>query len=329
MTRKTIFGVALLGAGLASSPATAALFNVEIPKPATPQVKVSTPAVPTVDVPNTGDMQLREAAIIDKAGGLEKYIAMNATPESRIVWKHYQSKNGEPGFNPRLRAAANSIVVALQKSKGVDTGEKGLRNARLAALDEVPGLLDKGRATDAERAAFLSEAKRARAAWLATWAPDYVEPNKAAAAAATSAAADAKHVAEVVKANYYLDKLADEDRNKKNVETRKAKFNKLVEERYKPDEILGTYSTTRFWKGLPVFQLPEFKDTWSTIQEMGYKSYYVKNGTYYIVTGGFRQGVKKADVSKGSPTSEVEGYFPGLDAPVEVPAALIAPKFGK
>ena len=150
----------------------------------------------------------------------------------------------------------------------------------------------------------------------------------AAPKTATASAASSKHAAEVAKAGYYLDKLADEDRNKRNVEKRKEKFNALVAEKFAPDEMLGTYSTSRFWKGLPVFQDPELKDVWASLQEMTYKCYYKKGGAYYVVTGGFRQGVKKADVGPGK-TSEMEGYFPGCDDSVEIPAALAEKSFGK
>ena len=271
--------------------------------------------------------ELREGYLADKAGSLQKYLEMDKTPGRKIVWKYYEMKQTDPGNNIHLRIAADKIVTTLRKSKNARDDEKGHAQVRLSAINDVEGLLKKGKASPEEVQAFTTEAARAKAEWLKAWNPGYVEPNAAAAASAAKSAAESERCASIVKANYLLGELADQDRNKKNVEKRKALFEKAIQDAYSPDKILGTYSTSRFWKGIPVFKDEALKAKWSSLQEMSYKSYYQKGGKYFIVTGGFRQGVTLEDAARGKSASEVKDYSPGVEAPVEVPAELIEKHF--
>ncbi len=72
--------------------------------------------------------------------------------------------------------------------------------------------------------------------------------------------------------------------------------------------------------------MPEYKDEWSSIQEMQFKTFYEKNGKYYVVEGAFRHGIKKADNAQGK-TTDWTNYWPGLKTPVEIPADKIQGKF--
>ena len=271
--------------------------------------------------------ELREDYLAKKAGSLQKYLEMDKTPGRQIVWKYYEMKQTDPGSNLHLRIAADKIVTVLRNAKNSRPAEKGHTQVRLSAIKDVPGLLKKGKATAEDTEAFTTEAARAKADWLKAWNPGYVEPDATAVASAAKSAAEGERRAAIAKANYLLDDLTDQDRNKKNVEKRKALFEKAIQDACAPDKILGTYSTSRFWKGLAVFKDEELKAKWSSLQEMSYKSFYQKGGKFYVVTGGFRQGVTLADAKRGKGASEVKEYWPGLEEPIEVPADLAASRF--
>ena len=290
--------------------------------------------ITVVAVPN-GDMwehvkdhpKLREEYLAKKAGSLQKYLEMDATPGRRIVWKYFEMKQTDPGQNLHLRIAADKIVTVLRNAKNSDADEKGHANVRLAAINDVPSLLKKGNATAEETEAFMTEAARAKAEWIKAWTPGYVETTPAQAAAAANSAQEKERQESIVRSNYLLGDLTDQDRSKANVAKRKAKFEEALMKAQAPDKILGTYSTSRFWKGIPVFKDETLKAKWSSLQEMTYKSFYQRNGKYFVVTGGFRQGITLEDAKRGKSASEVADYWPGLESPVEVPADLIEKHF--
>ena len=271
--------------------------------------------------------ELREDYLAKKAGSLQKYLEMDKTPGRRIVWKYFEMKQTDPGSNIHLRIAADKIVTVLRKAMNGREDEKGHANVRIGAVNDVPGLLKKGKATAEEVEAFTAEAARAKAEWLKAWNPGYVEKSSAEVASAANSAKEKERQALIARSNYLLGDLTDQDRSKANVAKRKAKFEEALQKSQAPDKILGTYSTSRFWQGIPVFKDEALKAKWSSLQEMTYKSFYQKGGKYFVVTGGFRQGITLEDAKRGKSASEVADYWPGLENPVEVPADLIEKHF--
>jgi hypothetical protein len=271
--------------------------------------------------------ELREDYLAKKAGSLQKYLEMDKTPGRRIVWKYFEMKQTDPGSNIHLRIAADKIVTVLRKAKNGRDDEKGHVNVRVGAINDVPALLKKGKATAEESEAFTVEAARAKAEWLKAWNPGYVEKSAAEVASAAGSAKEKERQASIERSNYLLGDLSDQDRSKANVAKRKAKFDEALQKAHSPDRILGTYSTSRFWQGIPVFKDEALKEKWSSLQEMTYKSFYQKGGRYFVVTGGFRQGITHEDAKRGKSASEVADYWPGLESPVEVPAELIEKHF--
>ena len=121
---------------------------------------------------------------------------------------------------------------------------------------------------------------------------------------------------------YGLNELKDNGSNPK----MKQQFEAQVKSQLKPDRILATYIVSNFWRGMPCKQMPEYGEEWASVQEKPMKTYYMKGGKYYYVKGGFRQGYKSDD--PGMSSKPIANYNPGLEAPIEIPAA-IAKKYFK
>ena len=130
---------------------------------------------------------------------------------------------------------------------------------------------------------------------------------------------------DIVNQNYLLNDLTDKNRQAKAVADYKAKVDAKVKSALAPTKILGTYSTSAAWQGLPVFQMPELKEKYSSVQEMQFKTFYEKGGKYYIVKSAFRQSIDKGDNVHGAQPQK--DYWPGLETPVEIPADKIQGKF--
>ncbi|MBQ3753530.1 MAG: hypothetical protein II864_08295 [Prevotella sp.] len=136
----------------------------------------------------------------------------------------------------------------------------------------------------------------------------------------------AEYVQDIVNKNYLLDDLTDKNRNAKAVADYKSKVNAKVKADLAPTKILGTFSTSVAWQGLPLFKMPELKDKYSSVQEMQFKTFYEKDGKYYVVKSAFRQSIPKEN-PKDLGAQPQKDYWPGLETPVEIPADKIQGKF--
>ena len=136
----------------------------------------------------------------------------------------------------------------------------------------------------------------------------------------------AEYVQDIVNKNYLLDDLTDKNRNAKAVADYKSKVNAKIKADLAPTKILGTYSTSVVWQGLPLFKMPELKDKYSSVQEMQFKTFYEKDGKYYVVKSAFRQSIPKENPKDLGAQPQKE-YWPGLETPVEIPADKIQGKF--
>ena len=130
------------------------------------------------------------------------------------------------------------------------------------------------------------------------------------------------YVKEIVDQNYLLNDLTDRNRQAKAVADYKAKVNAKVKEQLAPTKILGTYSTSPAWQGLPLFKYPELKEQYSSVQEMQFKTFYEKDGKYYVVKSAFRQSIPKVNPKDVGAQPQAD-YWPGLETSVEVPADKI------
>ena len=139
------------------------------------------------------------------------------------------------------------------------------------------------------------------------------------------AEADNKYVQDIINQNYLLNDLTDKNRQAKAVADYKAKVNAKVKQQLAPTKILGTYSTSFAWQGLPLQNYPDLKEKYSSVQEMQFKTFYQKGGKYYVVKSAFRQSIDKGDNLHGAQPQKF--YWPGLETPVEIPADKIQGKF--
>ena len=139
------------------------------------------------------------------------------------------------------------------------------------------------------------------------------------------AEADQAYVQDIINKNYLLDNLTDKNRQAKAVADYKAKVNAKVKQQLAPTKILGTYSTSAAWQGLPLQNYPDLKEKYESVQEMQFKTFYQKGGKYYVVKSAFRQSIPKGDNKNGAKPQTF--YWPGIETPVEIPADKIQGKF--
>jgi len=277
------------------------------------------------------ERQETEAAKL--AGGMDKYLGLDKTENGRILWKYAsmdqddytKSSQIKSGFN-----AATRIVQVLRYLKGNTETFGSYKNTT-----EVLYIFNNYVADDLKRAAEKSKSSAALPAKdiaalkaeAARVKQMYVERTgvREKTAGELKAEADAAYVQDIINNNYLLNDLTDKNRQAKAVADYKTKVNAKVKQQLAPTKILGTYSTSFAWQGLPLQNYPDLKDKYEKVQEMQFKTFYQKGGKYYVVKSAFRQSIPKGDYSSGAKPQDF--YWPGLETPVEIPADKIQGKF--
>ncbi len=288
--------------------------------------------------------QAREYANVEKAGGWDKYLELDKTANGQILYKYFALGEGgyeaedkyskENGYDiscvRNATGAARTLVQVIRWMKG-NTETYGEYGRPEYALDKfnnsVPEALKRAsQATrgkkpisQAELQALTAENTRLKELYKAGTGV------REKTADELKAEAQEGYVMNIINANYLLDNLSDKNRNAKAVADYKTKVNAKVKAQLAPTKILGTYSTSVAWQGLPLFQYPELKDKYSSVQEMQFKTFYEKGGKYYVVKSAFRQSIDKDDNIHGAQPQK--DYWPGLETPVEIPADKIQGKF--
>ena len=270
---------------------------------------------------------------VSAAGGMDKYLGLDQTDNGRILWKYagmsqdermksYQIKNGF--------SAADQIVNVLRYLKGnTETFSHYSNSATVLDLlnNQVPESLKRAAENKSSSSALPASDIAAIKAECARVKQAYLDRMgiREKTAGELKAEADSKYVQDIVNQNYLLNDLTDKNRQAKAVADYKAKVNAKVKSALAPTKILGTYSTSFAWQGLPIFQMPELKDKYKSVQEMQFKTFYEKGGKYYVVKSAFRQSIPKDDNASGAKPQP--DYWPGLETPVEIPADKIQGKF--
>lgn len=277
----------------------------------------------------------QEKVNAEKAGGMDKYLGLDQTENGRIIYKYFVMEYGEGGDTSSNRAnargAAQSLVNILRWMKG-NTEDFSAFGQTAYALDlfnnQIPTQI-KAMSKSSNKLnkplpqreidAFKAENARIKKLYL-----EYTG-TKEKTAEELKAEADAAYIQDIINKNYLLDDLTDKNRQAKAVADYKAKVNAKVKQQLAPTKILGTYSTSFAWQGLPLQNYPDLKEKYNSVQEMQFKTFYQKGGKYYVVKSAFRQSIPKGDNASGAKPQTF--YWPGLETPVEIPADRIQGKF--
>ena len=270
-----------------------------------------------------------------KAGGMDKYLGLDQTENGRIIYKYFAMEYGDGGDTSSNRAnargAAQTLVNLLRWMKGntedfISFDQTAyvldLLNNRvpeqIKAMSKSSNKLNKP-LPQKEIDAFKAENARVKKLYLE------FTGTKEKTAGELKAEADNKYVQDIINQNYLLNDLTDKNRQAKAVADYKAKVNAKIKEKLAPTKILGTYSTSFAWQGLPLQNYPDLKEKYSSVQEMQFKTFYQKGGKYYVVKSAFRQSIDKDDNVHGAQPQKF--YWPGIETPVEIPADKIQGKF--
>lgn len=303
-------------------------------KVATQEAKQSASEKQTMAEYTADHPQVQEKNAVQAAGGMDKYLGLDKTENGRILWK-YGGMNDDERYKSSMQvknawSAARYVIQVLRYLKGnTETFEsyKDTKQVLYIFNNNIPD--DLKRAEKASKsspavpakdiAAIKAEAARVKKMYMErTGATEKSTEEK-------KAEADNAYVQEIIKKNYLLDDLSDKNRQAKAVADYKAKVNAKVKQQLAPTKILGTYSTSFAWQGLPLQNYPELKEKYESVQEMQFKTFYQKGGKYYVVKSAFRQSIPKGDNKNGAKPQTF--YWPGIETPVEIPADKIQGKF--
>ena len=274
--------------------------------------------------------QVQEKNAVKAAGGMDKYLGLDKTENGRIVWKYGSMEDWESSQIKNAWSASRYIIQVLRYLKGNTETFESYKDPKMVLYifnNDIPDDLKR-----AEKASKLSPAVPAKdiaaiKAEAARVKKMYMERTGATEKSAEEkkAEADQAYVQDIINKNYLLDNLTDKNRQAKAVADYKAKVNAKVKQQLAPTKILGTYSTSAAWQGLPLQNYPDLKEKYESVQEMQFKTFYQKGGKYYVVKSAFRQSIPKGDNKNGAKPQTF--YWPGIETPVEIPADKIQGKF--
>ena len=274
--------------------------------------------------------QVQEKKKAEKAGGMDKYLGLDQTENGRILWKYGSMEQWETSQIKNAWSAARYVIQVLRYLKGnTETFDfyKDTNHVLYIFNNNIPDDLKRAEKASKSGAAVPAKDIAAIKAEAARVKKMYMDRTGATEKSAEQkkAEADNAYVQDIINKNYLLDDLTDKNRQAKAVADYKAKVNAKVKEKLAPTKILGTYSTSFAWQGLPLQNYPDLKEKYSSVQEMQFKTFYQKGGKYYVVKGAFRQSIDQGDNLHGAQPQKF--YWPGLETPIEIPAEKIQGKF--
>ena len=274
--------------------------------------------------------QVQEKKNAEKAGGMDKYLGLDQTENGRILWKYGSMEQWETSQIKNAWSAARYVVQVLRYLKGnTETFEfyKDTNHVLYIFNNNIPDDLKRAEKASKSGAAVPAKDIAAIKAEAARVKKMYMDRTGATEKSAEQkkAEADNAYVQDIINKNYLLNDLTDKNRQAKAVADYKAKVNAKVKQQLVPTKILGTYSTSFAWQGLPLQNYPDLKEKYDAVQEMQFKTFYQKGGKYYVVKSAFRQSIDKGDNKSGAQPQKF--YWPGLETPIEIPADKIQGKF--
>ena len=274
--------------------------------------------------------QVQEKKNAEKAGGMDKYLGLDQTENGRILWKSGSMEQWETSQIKNAWSAARYVIQVLRYLKGnTETFDfyKDTNHVLYIFNNNIPDDLKRAEKASKSGAAVPAKDIAAIKAEAARVKKMYMDRTGATEKSAEQkkAEADNAYVQDIINKNYLLNDLTDKNRQAKAVADYKAKVNAKVKQQLAPTKILGTYSTSFAWQGLPLQNYPDLKEKYDAVQEMQFKTFYQKGGKYYVVKSAFRQSIDKGDNKSGAQPQKF--YWPGLETPIEIPADKIQGKF--
>lgn len=278
--------------------------------------------------------QVQEKNAVQAAGGMDKYLGLDKTENGRILWR-YGGMTDDERYKSSMQeknawSAARYVIQILRYLKGnTETfgSYKDTNQVLYIFNNNIPNDLKAAAKATKSSPAVPAKDINAIKAEAARVKKMYMERTGATEKSAEQkkAEADDAYVQDIIKKNYLLDNLTDKNRQAKAVADYKAKVNAKIKQQLAPTKILGTYSTSVAWQGLPLQNYPDLKEKYDAVQEMQFKTFYQKGGKYYVVKSAFRQSIDKGDNKSGAQPQKF--YWPGIETPVEIPADKIQGKF--
>ena len=278
--------------------------------------------------------QVQEKNAVQAAGGMDKYLGLDKTENGRILWR-YGGMTDDERYKSSMQeknawSAARYVIQILRYLKGnTETfgSYKDTNQVLYIFNNNIPNDLKAAAKATKSSPAVPAKDINAIKAEAARVKKMYMERTGATEKSAEQkkAEADDAYVQDIIKKNYLLDNLTDKNRQAKAVADYKAKVNAKIKQQLAPTKILGTYSTSVAWQGLPLQNYPDLKERYDAVQEMQFKTFYQKGGKYYVVKSAFRQSIDKGDNKSGAQPQKF--YWPGIETPVEIPADKIQGKF--
>ena len=277
--------------------------------------------------------QEQEKRAAQAAGGMDKYLGLDKTENGRVLWKYGSMEFDDYSKSIQIRNAYDAsklMVQVLRYLKGNTETFESYKNTNQVLYyfnNNIPNGINAAAKATKKSPALPAKEIAALKAEAARVKKMYMERTGATEKSAEQkkAEADNAYVQEIINKNYLLDNLTDKNRQAKAVADYKAKVNAKIKQQLAPTKILGTYSTSVAWQGLPLQNYPELKEKYDAVQEMQFKTFYQKGGKYYVVKSAFRQSIDKGDNKSGAQPQKF--YWPGIETPVEVPADRIQGKF--
>ena len=272
----------------------------------------------------------QEKIAAEAAGGMDKYLGLDKTENGRIVWKYGSMEEWESSQIKNAWSASRYIIQVLRYLKGNTETFESYKDPNMVLYifnNDIPDDLKRAEKASKSSPAVPAKDIAAIKAEAARVKKMYMERTGATEKSAEQkkAEADQAYVQDIINKNYLLDNLTDKNRQAKAVADYKAKVNAKIKQQLAPTKILGTYSTSAAWQGLPLQNYPDLKEKYESVQEMQFKTFYEKGGKYYVVKSAFRQSIDKGDNKSGAQPQKF--YWPGIETPVEIPADKIQGKF--
>lgn len=267
-----------------------------------------------------------------KAGGWDKYLGLDQTANGQVVFKYFEAPGYEQSSNEdvclmRAKSVAQAITQAIRYMKGAtqvfeEWGQKAYGLDKLdKAIKDIPRTTKKEYKTDnpiakSEADALLAEANRVKAEYEAFMS----QGAKTVTQADRNAAAN-NYVQSAKRENYWLAERADprEAKNLQDLEKYRKMVNDMVNKRFAPTKIIGTYLAQSGWTSVPTGSEPALKNTYFRVSQLLFRTFYVKDGKYYVLESAFRKG-QKFNENPGAGETPFADCWPGVIMPVEIPA---------